>query len=193
MISRKRQLRKREQLERFSTEEVLIQSLNGDGSLSAKTRERLASLIAMIQSAESLDAESANERESILERLEKTLLRYRWSPKFESGSHESSLNPAFSYHAKTLEEQHENWCVWWITELVRQRNILRVRPCVECGRWLWAVRDHQRHCSDTCRKKHASHNPTFKEKRRLYMRKHRQDEKVRSAAMLARVRKSNTR
>jgi hypothetical protein len=193
MKSHKRELRKTIQLTCLATEEVLIESLNGDASLSVKARERLTSLIALIQQAESLDARSADqERENLVAQINRKLVRYRWSPEMENRLQEPALSLTFSYHTKTLEEQHENWCVRWIAELVRQRGILRVRRCAECRRWLWAVRDHQKHCSENCRKQHASRSPIFKEKRRLYMAKYRRDEKARSAAALARARKGKS-
>jgi DNA-binding GntR family transcriptional regulator len=179
----------RQDLDRLMTLEILVQSLNGEWSLSQKARKRVEKLLEMAQRAEMLDIQNrANERDGILDQINQRLCRYRWSPQLQKAGRLPGLNLDFEFHA-ALEEAYENSCVWWIAELVRQRNILRLRRCAECGRWLWAVKDHQKHCSDDCRKKHATHSPLFKEKRRLYMVKYRRDEKERSAAALLRVSK----
>lgn len=191
----KRQLRIKRELNRLTAEETLVACLNGDSADSRKTmglseeaRQRVAKLLEMAQGAARLDLESqADECEEVLERINGDLCRYRWSPELKRNHRFPGLAVSYDY-GEAFDDFLENMCVWWITELLRQQNIFRVRRCAECGRWFWAVRDHQKHCDENCRKKHATHSPVFKEKRRLYMVKYRRDEKTRSAAALARVR-----
>lgn len=188
MKLQKRQLRNKRDLDRQMALEILVQGLNGDASLSERARKRMEELLEMTQRAEMLDTQNhAKERDAVLDQINQKLCRYRWSPQLQKAGGLPGLNLAFEFHA-ALEEGYENSCVWWIAELVRQRNVLRLRRCAECQRWFWAVRDHQRHCGENCRKKHATHSPVFKEKRRLYMVKYRRDEKELSAAALARLR-----
>lgn len=170
MKLQKRQLRFEQELTRLTTQEILIQALNGDASLSAKSRKRVSDLVELTQRAVILDSQShSKERAETLEQINQKLRRYRWSPELEKLGGLPGLNLTYWHDADTLEERSENWCIQWITELVRRRNILRVRRCAECGRWLWAIKEHQTHCSANCRQKHASHRPDFKEQRRLYM------------------------
>lgn len=184
----KRQLRNKQDLDRQMALEILIKGINGDPALSERARKRVEELLELAQRAEMLDTQNhARERDAVLDRINQKLCRYRWSPQLQKAGRLPGLNLDFEFHA-ALEEAYENSCVWWIAELVRQRNILRLRRCAECSRWLWAVREHQTHCSGNCRKKHATHSPVFKEKRRLYMLKYRRDEKEQSAAALARLR-----
>ena len=54
----------------------------------------------------------------------------------------------------------------------------RVRRCVECQRWFFAVTEHQKYCGNNCRKRHAARGEEFLEKRRTYMRDYRQKQKA---------------
>jgi hypothetical protein len=91
----------------------------------------------------------------------------------------------FNVSPDNLDAGWENNAVLTTTLLVQQGLLVRVRRCSECARWFYAVVDHQKHCSDNCRKRNSSHSLVFKEKRRLYMAKRRREEKEQSAAPLA--------
>lgn len=54
----------------------------------------------------------------------------------------------------------------------------RLRRCLQCQNWFFAVTEHQKYCGDDCRKRHAAHGEDFLEKRRIYMRRYRQDQKA---------------
>jgi hypothetical protein len=54
----------------------------------------------------------------------------------------------------------------------------RIRRCVECQRWFFAITEHQKYCGDNCRKRHAARGEEFLEKRRIYMRDYRQKQKA---------------
>jgi hypothetical protein len=66
---------------------------------------------------------------------------------------------------------------------------VRYRRCDRCGKWLYAKVEKQRFCGDNCRKSFAAQNPAFKEQRRLYMTKRRQDEKEKQKSSLERARR----
>jgi hypothetical protein len=55
-------------------------------------------------------------------------------------------------------------------------RILRFRKCRECVAWFYAVTDPQIYCSESCRKRNASHSPEFKKKRAEYMKQYRIDQ-----------------
>jgi hypothetical protein len=59
----------------------------------------------------------------------------------------------------------------------------RIRRCrrLECRKWFFAVTDHQKYCGDSCRKRDAAQGESFKEKRRLYMKKYRSNETEKDA------------
>jgi hypothetical protein len=61
-------------------------------------------------------------------------------------------------------------------------TVHRIRRCrlQECRQWFFAVTDHQKYCGDRCRKRDAAHGESFKEKRRIYMRKYRVEEAERN-------------
>lgn len=65
--------------------------------------------------------------------------------------------------------------VAWLMDHIQA--VHRIRRChrLECRKWFFAVTDHQKYCGDTCRKRDAAQDESFKEKRRLYMRKYRID------------------
>jgi hypothetical protein len=54
----------------------------------------------------------------------------------------------------------------------------RIRRCLECRRWFFAITEHQKYCGDNCRKRHAARGDEFLEKRRTYMRDYRQRQKA---------------
>ena len=68
-------------------------------------------------------------------------------------------------------------------------GLMRYRQCRVCSRWFYARTEHQRFCNDACRKSNASKSEIFKQKRRLYMRKRRADEKAEDAQSLERARR----
>lgn len=68
-------------------------------------------------------------------------------------------------------------------------GVARYRRCSNRSRWFYAQTEHQRFCGETCRKSNASKSEVFKQKRRLYMRKRRADEKAEETRSLERVRR----
>jgi hypothetical protein len=85
------------------------------------------------------------------------------------------------YHfVVTKETASEGTAMAWLLDHID--TVHRIRRCrlQECRKWFFAVTDHQKYCGDTCRKRDAAQGESFKEKRRLYMRKYRGEEAERS-------------
>jgi len=57
-----------------------------------------------------------------------------------------------------------------LLDAVNQGMIQRFRKCLDCHKWFYAVRGHQKFCGDACRRRHEAQSPEFKKKRALYMR-----------------------
>jgi hypothetical protein len=57
----------------------------------------------------------------------------------------------------------------------------RIRRChrLQCRKWFFAKTDHQKYCGDNCRQRDAAQGDSFKEKRRIYMKKYRREEAAR--------------
>jgi len=75
----------------------------------------------------------------------------------------------------------ENEAVRLILNVINRKEFHRLRRCRNCSKWFYGRTDHQVHCSDNCRKQFAAKDPRFKERRRLYMAKHRKAEKEEEA------------
>jgi predicted nucleic acid-binding Zn ribbon protein len=137
-------------------------------SVSLKDRERVSQLIELLQRAHSLlqtpTEKSRKECEGLLGELNTLSQRYKWSTAYVVS--ETGLGLSWQF------PDPENWediSVWWIRRLVETHAIHKLRQCLHCQVWFYAVTQHQRFCSENCRKKHASKSPVFKEKRRRYM------------------------
>lgn len=103
--------------------------------------------------------------------LDKAFGRYRWRSaisgdlvgirqelKWDSASNDNDSNWEYGAVHFLLEE------------LKHPGAINRFRRCRECRQWFYAATNHQNFCKDTCRRRNASRNPEFREKRRIYMR-----------------------
>jgi hypothetical protein len=65
----------------------------------------------------------------------------------------------------------ERWAVGTLLNLAKKPGGLsRLRRCLECSQWFYAVRGHQQFCGESCRRRHTAKDPEFKEKRAAYMR-----------------------
>ena len=69
----------------------------------------------------------------------------------------------------------------WLMDYIHA--VHRIRRCHRqvCRKWFFAVTEHQKYCGDTCRKRDAAQGDLFKEKRRIYMKKYRDEEAERDA------------
>jgi hypothetical protein len=64
------------------------------------------------------------------------------------------------------DEYTDNQAIFELTWLMPNNNILRVRECRNCGRWLYARFGHQRFCSAGCRDKANKSTLKWREYRR---------------------------
>lgn len=111
---------------------------------------------------------------------------YKSANRILSGCHWTprvSANPdathRFYWDARTEETDWENGFVHWLLGIRAAREICLIRNCRSCERWFYAITSHQVYCSDQCRQQFHAKSENFKERRRLYMRKFRQAEKLR--------------
>jgi hypothetical protein len=136
------------------------------------------------------------ERHQILVDLNTYLSKYKWTPVVRNSvSVDSYFQITFEAGPNPVVEERlcgalapidfntsegaafvENRAVQWIVRNIGK--VHRVRRCrrLQCGKWFFAVTDHQKYCDDPCRKRDAEQGEDFKEKRRLYMRKYRGEE-----------------
>src|ERR1019366_67650 len=70
--------------------------------------------------------------------------------------------------SKVAAHRAEAATIGWLLNHINHIEILR--RCEECRKWFTANTNHQRFCSDPCRKRHASRSEEFKAERARYMR-----------------------
>lgn len=119
-------------------------------------------------------------------RANEVLSACHWSPRVASPPNEPH---SFTWNARTIQSDWENRFVFWMLNLRASGDISLIRTCRNCKRWFYAVTNHQTHCTERCRQQFHSKDKSFKEKRRLYMRRYRKDEKSRNLAALQLVKK----
>jgi hypothetical protein len=111
-------------------------------------------------------------------RANKILSACQWSPRIHRPPDRSF---GFIWEAGTERDDWENSFVWWLLGLRARREISLIRICPTCENWFFACTNHQIYCSDRCRQQSHAMSLSFKEKRRLYMRHFRANEKARDA------------
>jgi hypothetical protein len=108
-----------------------------------------------------------------LRELQALLICYQWRPTVEDRLYQS-LGQRLLWNRTKSADTEENRAVQFLLEQIDgyngQARILHFRKCQECAVWFYAVKDDQHFCQASCRKRHASHDPEFKEKRAEYMR-----------------------
>jgi hypothetical protein len=178
-------LRKAEWVEQAKERPYVVRLLNMKGSGVA---ERLASIVEAChrfeQLSDSIRLSSASEgnallaeRAKILKDLNARLLGYKWHPEIApSREQQSYFDITYSFHAATREEATENRAVVYLMR--NTAKIHRIRRCrrPDCRKWFFAVTEHQKYCTENCRKRDAQQGPEFKRKRAEYMKKYRRDE-----------------
>jgi hypothetical protein len=107
-------------------------------------------------------------------KVNEILSDFQWSPRIERPPNKPY---SFTWNAPTHVADWENRFVFWLLNQRSSGDLLRIRNCRNCGQWFYAVTGHQTSCTDRCRQQFHSMDTTFKEKRRLYMRKYRKNEK----------------
>jgi hypothetical protein len=126
--------------------------------------------------------EELNRRgENLIHAVNKRLAYYAWSPAIHAVDF-SGFEQHPNWQARSPSDREEKIAVWVLGKALTSGKIDRFRSCSECDLWFYALTQHQRYCSDTCRKKYASHSAEFKTKRRIYMRKYRKQEDAQDEA-----------
>jgi hypothetical protein len=112
---------------------------------------------------------------SVLSKLNAALSRYNCMVKVLF--YDASLRRHyFFFTGRDSKDRREVVAVAFLIENLAL--VHRVRRCVECQRWFFAVTEHQKYCGDNCRKRHAAQGADFRAQRRLYMRDYRQQQKA---------------
>jgi hypothetical protein len=107
-------------------------------------------------------------------RANEILSKYHWTPRVRRPA-----DISFSWNCKTERADWENSFVYWIFTLLKEGELSRIRSCRDCGKWFYAVTNHQAYCNNRCRQHQQATGRGFKEKRRLYMKKYRKLQKKR--------------
>jgi hypothetical protein len=109
-----------------------------------------------------------------------------WSPRVAPPPNQLH---SFTWNARTAKSDWENRFVFWLLNLRASGEISLIRSCRNCEQWFYAITNHQTHCSDRCRQNFHSKDKIFREKRRLYMRRYRKDEKSKGLAAVQLLKK----
>ena len=130
-------------------------------------------------SADYYHIDSESDPRQLLPRANRILAKCHWSPRV-------SFNPGapvtYAWKGATEKVDWENRFVFWLLKLHNRGEAVLIRNCRDCGRWFYAVTNHQWHCDQRCRQHLYSTHPNFKEKRRQYMRELRRNEKEKALA-----------
>lgn len=170
----------------LTTGEGLLVRLNC-ASPPKRTRE-LVELVRTLREIMTRETAAEAEGQPVGDRINESRLLYRRANELLSACHWSPRiwplwpdqpRDYMAWNARTEQSDWGNRFVLWILRVLAQGDILRIRTCRNCHRWFYAVTNHQTHCSDRCRQHLHSRNVSFKEKRRLYMRRYREAEKSR--------------
>jgi hypothetical protein len=102
-----------------------------------------------------------------------------WSPRITPPPHEPNT---FTWNARTIKSDWENCFVNWALNLRASGDISLIRSCRNCRKWFYAITNHQAFCRGRCRQQHHSKDKSFKDQRRLYMRRYRSKEEARKLA-----------
>jgi hypothetical protein len=120
--------------------------------------------------------------DKILTELNARLPKYKCLPVVRfCGSPDGCFDVQYLFLAPSNDAAPECVAVSFVMDYIHA--VHRIRRCrrLECRKWFFAVTDHQKYCGDTCRKRDAAQGGSFKEKRRLYMKKYRSEESEREA------------
>jgi len=125
--------------------------------------------------------------EKKIRELNRVLSHYRWSPRMSiaRGYYFQRKNDVRKTGTASNKECH---AVDWLLHDAELGHLYRYKVCPECKKWFYTLTDHQRFCSDSCRKRYATHSSEYKGKRREYMKKYRRNQKARDHAALVSAR-----
>jgi predicted nucleic acid-binding Zn ribbon protein len=128
--------------------------------------------------------EQSRQFDRLLSEIEKGLKRYQWTPTVRCGDVQLGLGVNYIWPKDSEESNWENWAVFWLIGQASRESggssqglILRFRHCLQCGTWFYAVTEHQKFCTQRCRKNSHSSTPEAREKHRMDVREYRQRKK----------------
>src|SRR5487761_1048717 len=170
---------------------MVIQLLNMKGNTGTKrvaevveACQLVSRLMESIKFASSPKSERHVQANDAIASLNAHLGRYKWHPSVLGWMGvESHFRVLYLIVGKSNDAALalEHYAIDWIVNHVDV--VSRIRRChlQQCRKWFFAKTDHQKYCGDNCRQRDASQGESFKEKRRLYMKKYRSEEAERDA------------
>ncbi len=170
---------------------MVVQLLNMKGNTGTKrvaevveACQLVSRLMEAIKFSSSPSSEQHVQANNAIASLNARLCRYKWYPcvlgSMDAESHFKVLYLiVVKSHDMALASEH--YAIPWIVNHVDV--VSRIRRChlQQCRKWFFAKTDHQKYCGGNCRQQNASHGQSFKENRRLYMKKYRSEEAERNA------------
>jgi len=105
----------------------------------------------------------------LIDTVNARLRRYRWVPELKFAL-DAPITHRQTWDERTESYYHENLAVWIFLIELSEGRIDRFRRCIHCGRWFYAITDHQKYCGAGCRVREHSQGGEFKKKRARYMR-----------------------
>lgn len=179
MDSTSRQLLKHEMPERAKVKPYVVQLLNmkansvaGRLALIVEAYQRVEQLCESIRLSPASETTAQRaERAKARRELNARLSGYKWHPTVApSMERPSYLEVSYGFDAANHQEATENRAVVYLMR--NTAKIHRIRRChrLQCRMWFFAVTEHQKYCSENCRKRDAQQGPEFKRKRAAYMR-----------------------
>jgi hypothetical protein len=164
----------------------LIDWLNKANEAQSASVQRVIEIIGLARQASRIieevrQASTSEERRLCSVRLHPVMLKLnaallRYECKAVVYLYGSALWGQYLFSART-RDRRETVAVAFLFENLAL--VHRIRRCLECRRWFFAITEHQKYCGDGCRKRHAARGEEFLEKRRSYMREYRRREKAR--------------
>jgi hypothetical protein len=145
---------------------------------------RVSQLMESIKESSAPNGKQSAEVYNALNGINTRLFAYQWHPAvfghMGAGSH-FKVHYAMLAKGSDPVSAMEQYAIQWIVDHIDA--VHRIRRCrlPQCRKWFFAKTDHQKYCGDNCRQRDASQGESFKEKRRIYMKKYRSEEAERDA------------
>jgi len=127
--------------------------------------------------------ESVDESNRICKLLNAEFLRYNSFPLVYPRIGILTVTERAATKSKGQWAAWERWAVGTLLAIAkRPGGLSRLRRCLECQLWFYAIKGNKQFCGDSCYRRHRSHDPAFKTARADYMReKYRPNEKRKDA------------
>jgi hypothetical protein len=141
---------------------------------------RAAQLMESIKVSSVTNSEQHVAVNNALREINGRLSKFRWLPAIfgfaGAESHFKVRYLMFAGRSNNAQLAFEHYAIQWIVDHVDA--VHRIRSChfPKCRKWFFAKTDHQKYCGGNCRQRDAAQGESFKERRRLYMKKYRREE-----------------